>query len=87
MLITADDKMPLTHGRLIATLGATVATVEPWSRHPDAVRSPVPEEIGDQEAYEREVVHRWAHSIQTQDSKTIRRYYVTTHRVWTPRIP
>jgi hypothetical protein len=87
VLITADDKMPLMHRAIIERFGATIATVEPWSRHPDLIESPIPNEISNQEAYEREVVHRWAHSMQVQESGSIRRYYVSTHRAWTPRIP
>jgi len=71
----------------VERFGATIATVEPWSRHPDLIESPIPDEISNQEAYEREVVHRWAHSMQVQESGSIRRYYVSTHRTWTPRIP
>lgn len=87
VLITADDKMPLAHRSLVKSLECTIATIEPWSRHPGLVVSPFPEEISDQEAYEREIVHRWAHSMHSQERGTVRRYYVSTHRTWTPRIP
>jgi hypothetical protein len=87
ILITSDDKMPLAHGNIVARLAATIATVEPWSRHPNLVKSPIPDEISDQEAYEREVVHRWAHSMDAQEVGLVRRYYVSTHRLWTPRMP
>lgn len=73
-LVTADDAMPAAHGRLIAELGITVATVDPrWER------------TGlEQEHHKRDVVHRWAHAMAEQPRSTARRYSRGGHRVWRP---
>lgn len=85
VLVTADDKMPLVHGDLIRQLGATIATLEPWERHPNLVESQTAE-TNDQEAYEREIVHRWAHSMQGQERGAVRRYFLAAGaRSWRSR--
>lgn len=75
VMVTSDDRMPLTHGPLVAELQITLATLDGrWERHTD-----------DQEAYKRDVVHRWAHVMADQEAGHIRRYSPKGHRVWTPR--
>ncbi len=68
--------MPDEHGELVAELGPTVATLEPWDRVDTTLK---------QEDYKHEVVHRWAHVMADQDSGSVRRYFLTTNREWIPR--
>ena len=75
VLVTADDNMPDDHADTIAEyVDSTIATIRPGdSQDPN------------QDAYEREIVHRWAHKIHTQDTGTIRRYSLRGHGLWTPK--
>jgi len=74
VLVTGDDRMPADHGDLIRRLGTTVATIDPTH---DA------EHTFDE--WRRDVVHRWANSMQAQEQGTVRRYSLGWHRSWTPR--
>ena len=76
ILITADDIMPLTHADVITETQATIATIAPEISPP----------YGENEVdvWRREIVHRWAHAMEDQTAYTFRRYYLTTHRLWTP---
>ena len=74
VVVTGDDNMPGTHGRLIAQLRLTVATVDgrvhpPWGKA----------------EWKREIVHRWAHVIHRQEPETIERYGLARHAPWTSR--
>jgi hypothetical protein len=74
VLVTGDDGMPGEHGGLIASLGLTIATIdgqraEGWGR----------------EEWKKEIVHRWAHSMNIQQRGTCRRYSLTRHDVWRRR--
>src|SRR5690348_13927003 len=62
VLITADDHMPADHAEVIAAHGLIIATIEPLA------------EDREDDSYEREVVHRWAHRMHEQESGTIVRY-------------
>lgn len=74
VLVTTDDDMPLEHGKLIAKLGLTIATI-------DGRRKPGwPSEV-----WKKETVHRWAHAMQEQQSGTCRRYSPSGHATWTER--
>ena len=74
VLVTGDDAMPDDHADVLAELGITLATVDP--RRPTDVH---------EDAWRRDVVHRWAHAMQTQNPGTLRRYSVTRHGLWRPR--
>jgi hypothetical protein len=74
MLVTGDDDMPGEHGPLIAGLGVTIATVDGRRLH-DWGR----------EEWKKEIVHRWAHSMQAQPPGTVRRYGLVRHGVWRRR--
>jgi hypothetical protein len=74
VLVTADDDMPLEHGKLITKLGLTIATI-------DGRRKPG----WPPEAWKKETVHRWAHVMQEQQSGTCRRYSPSGHATWTER--
>jgi hypothetical protein len=75
VLVTGDDNMPDEHAEAIAAHpGTTIATVRPGNPHDPR-----------QDAYEREIVHRWAHVIHEQEAGTIRRYSLRTHALWTTK--
>jgi hypothetical protein len=65
VLVTADYNMPLNHPLIVDEVGATIATVEPWERR-KRIPLVLPEGISADEAWKREVVHRWAHSAGDQ---------------------
>ena len=74
VLVTADDAMPATHRQALTATGTTLATLDSrWQRSGLT-----------QEQYKFEVVHRWAHVMAAQQPRTIRRYSVGGHRLWTP---
>jgi hypothetical protein len=73
VLITADDHMPADHAEVIAAHGLTIATIEPLA------------EDRDDDSYEREVVHRWAHRMHEQGSGTIIRYRLGRPLRWRER--
>jgi len=75
VLVTADDAMPAEHGRLILELGATLATIDPRR----------PAQFDDDDAWGREVAHRWAHTMTLQPAGSIRRYGEAGGRTWTHR--
>jgi hypothetical protein len=76
ILVTGDDNMPAVHADVIHEVGATLATVDP--RWPPGYR-------GDEDAWGREVVHRWAHLIEKQSPGSVRRYSSGGGRSWTRR--
>jgi hypothetical protein len=74
VLVTGDDDMPGEHQGLVAQLEVTIATVDGrlgpgWGR----------------QEWKKEIVHRWAHSMQLQTPGTIRRYSVAKHHAWRRR--
>jgi hypothetical protein len=74
VLVTGDDDMPGEHRDIVAQLKVTIATVDGrpgpgWGR----------------EEWKKEIVHRWAHSMQLQTAGTIRRYSVAQHHPWRRR--
>jgi hypothetical protein len=75
VLISGDDDMPATHAADLAKHGTTVAIVHPW----DPTRPLTEPE------WEHEIVQKWAHRIETQPSRTIRRYTLDGGRRWTVR--
>lgn len=74
ILVTADDDMPEEWADVISWLKPTIATIDPRRKtaHND-------DELG------RDVVHRWAHVMQTQTARSIRRYRINSHGIWKPR--
>jgi len=75
VLVTADDAMPAEHGELIVAVGATLATIDPRR----------PAHFSDDDAWGREVAHRWAHTMAMQPAGSIRRYGESGGRTWTHR--
>lgn len=74
VLVTGDDAMPWEHGDVVAETKATIAVIAPGHPHDP-----------NEDAREREIVHRWAHRIQDQATGTVRRYHLTGPVRWTPR--
>ena len=79
VLVTADEDMPEQHGKALREAGMTVAVID--GRHK---QHGYPDE--EQDAWKREVVHRWAHTMQLQAVGTIRRYSLHRHGEWRSRI-
>lgn len=65
VLVTGDDNTPAVHADVIVEVGATLATIDP--RRP-------PEYLDDEDAWGREVAHRWARVMARQPPGSIRRY-------------
>jgi len=74
VLVTGDDGMPAEHAQLIASLRATIAIVMPSNRQGQ-----------NEDAWERNIVHRDVHAMQQQDPGTALRYHVRGPRPWKPR--
>lgn len=74
ILVTGDDAMPDEHADALERLQVTVGTVDP--RQPSAMT---------QDAWRRDIIHRWAHAIQRQTPGTVRRYASSRHASWKPR--
>jgi hypothetical protein len=76
VLVTGDDNMPAVHAAVIAEVNATIATVDP--RRP-------PEYAESEDAWGREVTHRWAHAMEQQADGSVRRYSAGGGRRWSRR--
>jgi len=74
ILVTGDDAMPAEHGAILIETRATIATIHP--EHPFGLT---------QDAWRRDVVHRWAHAFETQTEANVRRYKSAGSQLWTPR--
>jgi predicted nuclease of predicted toxin-antitoxin system len=74
VLVTGDDHMPDDHAAVLQEWNATVATIQPCDAHDPR-----------EDAYEREIVHKWAHVIAEQQTGTIRRYHLSGPVTWTTR--
>lgn len=72
VLVTSDDQMPLEHGDLIRRWSLTVAVIDPLK--PKAYQG------GDM--WDWEIIHRWAHNMQTQPRSTVYRYNAAGRRAW-----
>lgn len=73
-LVTGDDTMPAEHGPVLTEIGATVATIHP--EYPKGLT---------EDAWRRDITHRWAHAMQLQERGTVRRYGANGSRLWRPR--
>jgi hypothetical protein len=80
VLVTADDSMPLEHGRLIHDINATIATIDGAKKQQWRVRG-----ILTPDEFEFETVQRWAHKIADMPAGSIRRFSPTDHHAWTRR--
>ena len=76
VLVTADDNLPATHADVVSEVNAKIATIDPR-------RSPT--YAMDEDAWGREVAHRWAHMMERQQPGSVRRYSDRGGRKWTPR--
>jgi hypothetical protein len=75
VLITADDSMPDEWRDVIdwRRPSPTIATIRPRLS-----------EDYDDDQWARDVIHRWAHTMQSQEPETIRRYWLNGHGLWRP---
>ena len=85
VLVTGDDGMPAEHAAALAAVNATVAVIRPWSRKAAHIGSWEGQEHRNEDEWEAEIVHRWAHLIQAQRTGTIRRYSANTYGDWKPK--
>jgi hypothetical protein len=76
VLVTSDDRMPRVHGGVVKKLGVSIATID--GRH-HAHPHPT------QDHWRRDTVHRWAHSMATQQGDEIIRYTPYARAKWFPR--
>jgi predicted nuclease of predicted toxin-antitoxin system len=85
VLVTGDDGMPAEHATALAAVNATVAVIRPWNRKAADIGSWEGQEHRNEDEWEAEIVHRWAHLMQTQRTGTIRRYSVNSYGYWKPK--
>ncbi len=77
VLITYDDHLPEEHASLVKRWSPTVAIIDPYM-----------DEGYEDDQWQWDVMHRWAHKIEEQERGTIRRYSLRSHRPWKkPRRP
>lgn len=74
VLVTANESMPAEHAAVLAETHLTVAVLD----------GAVADEIHP-DHWKRDIVHRWAHSMERQQDGTIRRYSPLRHGLWTER--
>jgi len=72
VLVTADDQMPQEHGHLVERWSLTLAVVDPLK----------PKMYQGGDMWNWEIIHRWAHNMQTQPRHTVYRYNAQGRRVW-----
>ena len=83
VLVTTDDHLPEDHADLVARYKPTVAIIDP---NVGSEFEQDPEQRGDQ--WEWDMCMRWAHRMQEQESRSIRRYNARGSHVWRrPRTP
>lgn len=75
VLVTADDHMPSDHAEAVADYSSTLAIVDPLIKPPYD-----PDQ--DVEEWRREIVHRWAHRMETLESGQVRRYSLNRSDPW-----
>lgn len=80
VLVTADDSMPLEHGKLIHDVNATIATIDGAKKERSRSRG-----ILTPDEFEFETVQRWAHKIADLAPGSLRRFSPTDHHEWTRR--
>lgn len=85
VLITADDSMPAEHESVLLSVRATVATLRPWHAKAAHVGDWEGQTHRSEEEWSQEIVHRWAHTMQTQTPGTFRRYGPNSNATW--RLP
>jgi len=71
VLVTSDDNMPAVHAEVLRQTRVTLATIAP-QRDPGHSA----------DEWDHEIVHRWAHRMETQSSSTIKRYSLSGGRTW-----
>jgi hypothetical protein len=82
VLVTADDSMPAEHEEVLRSVDATIATLRPWTPTAADVGRWEGQDHRSEEEWLQEIVHRWAHAMQTQDRGTFRRYGPRSSAPW-----
>jgi hypothetical protein len=85
VLMTGDDSMPFDHANALDAVSVTVATVALYDENAALVIRWEAQDHRTQEDWQREIVHRWPHTIHEQGAGTIRRYGLNRHGQWRPR--
>lgn len=81
VLVTADDKLPFEHAEAVVRLGATIATIDgEWEAHCSRHELDL-----NQDQFQKDSIHRWAHSMASQEQGTVRRLTPATNILWKPR--
>lgn len=75
VLVTADDHMPSDHADAVADNSSTLAVVDPLIKPPYDPDQEV-------EEWRREIVHRWAHRMETLELGQVRRYSLNRSGPW-----
>lgn len=75
VLVTADDHMPSDHANAVAEYSSTLAIVDPLIKPPY-------DPFQEVEEWRREIVHRWAHRMETLESGQVRRYSLNRSDPW-----
>jgi hypothetical protein len=84
VLVTGDYDMPMAHADVVSEVGETIAAIQPLARCRHVWQSRQVG-VGAEEAYKREVVHRWAHRMAEQELRTCRKYGLRATGEWTAR--
>jgi hypothetical protein len=74
VLVTGNDWMPIENGDGFRVEQVALATID--TEHPDGYHL---------DEWRREIIHRWAHHMQTQEPGTVVRYSAARHGVWKMR--
>jgi hypothetical protein len=85
VLVTGDDSLPGEHASALARVKATVATVAPWNRKDAEVGRWDGRDHRNEDEWDQEIVHRWAHLIELQPPGTVKRYRPNAYGDWTAR--
>lgn len=75
VFVTGDNKMPVVHEKVVRETAATLAIVAPCLTAQDP----------NEDAHEREIVHRWAHKIHEQPTGSLKLYSLTGGVQWKPK--
>ncbi len=78
----AHGAPPAERAAVIASMNATVATIRTWVKSEATIDEWDGKQRRDPGEWEDEIVHRWAHAMQTQRRGTVRRYALSSNAVW-----
>jgi predicted nuclease of predicted toxin-antitoxin system len=85
VLVTGDDSLPADHAAALKSANATVAIVASWEEPEATVAHWDGKVHRNEDEWDQEIVHRWAHIITLQGRGTVRRYRPNGYGKWTTR--